>query len=190
MSTPKVVLRAMVLAMAAMVVVWFLVGLLLADTWQVVSVHRVAADETKIAALVADLGSWQQWSATDAKLGEPTTRAVEGAPATIGHRLVWSGPLGKAMLTLTAVDAGAVEYRFGMQTGTADQETARGSGRVQWRAAGGAVEVTWTDRGSWGSLAERWFGWFGALQERVRQFQVTSLQQLAARVEANSSGGR
>jgi hypothetical protein len=70
-------------------------------------------------------------------------------------------------LTRVAAKAGAVT--LSMQSG---------GGSIAWVASGGGSLVTWVDYGTWDSLVGRWVGWFGALQERVRQVQGTSLEGL------------
>jgi hypothetical protein len=183
MSTPRNFFKTMVLALAGMVLVYLGVGQVLATTWLVETKRSLAAKPEEVAALVGDLGTWSVWASTDANLGPETVRTVEGTPSTPGHRIVWSGPMGKAMLTLTAVTANSVDYSFGLQAPGGPNEAGRGSGRVEWRTEAGRCEVLWLDRGTWNNLPERWYGWFGALQEKVRQFQTTSLTGLQARLD-------
>jgi hypothetical protein len=183
MSTSRNFLKTMVLAMAGMVLVYLGVGQVLATAWQVETTRSLGAKPEDVAALVGDLRTWSEWASTDANLGPETVRAVEGTPATPGHRIVWSGQMGKAMLTLTAITPNSVDYSFGLQAPGGPDEAGRGSGRVEWRVDAGRCEVRWIDRGTWNNLPERWYGWFGALQEKVRQFQTTSLTGLQARLD-------
>lgn len=188
MSTTHNFFKTLVLTLAAMVLVYLGVGQVLANQWRVETTQSLAASEAQIASMVTDLSTWSRWSSTDANLGPDTVRTVAGTRGTVGHRIEWSGPMGKAFLTLSAVEERAIEYTFSLQAKDATDEANRGSGRVEWRADGTRCQVRWIDQGTWATLPERWYGWFGALQDRVQQFQVTSLQGLQASCEG--SGGQ
>lgn len=189
MSTSRKVFTAVVVALAAAILVLLGVGLLLAKDWRVETKTTLTAAPEQIAAFVSDLATWETWSSTDANLGSGTTRVVEGPKATVGQRIVWNGPLGTATLVLTAVTPDEVEYRFGGGNPAGDEPRLLGIGRVEWRAAAtGGTEVRWLDSGTWDGIVGRWFGWFGALQERVRQFQGTSLHTLQQVIDERSAG--
>lgn len=182
MSTSRVVFKSMVFACAGMVVVYFAVGHLLAEGWQMTSTRHIEAPPERIAAVVSDLSTWQQWASVDATLGPQTERSVFGEPGTVGHGLRWTGSLGSAVLTLRTVAPDAIEYEFGGETPAGEQRpTSRGE--ITWQQDARGCAVTWHDAGTWPNLAGRWWGWFGAMQVRMRQLQSSSLEGLAERVE-------
>lgn len=184
MSTSKFVLRAMVLTLAAMVLIFLVVGQFLASSWRVETSRRLSAPASKVAALVADLGTWSTWAAADVNLGAPTTRVVQGTAGTVGHALVWSGPMGSASMTLTAVGADYIEYGLGRAVAGNQMPVPKAGGRIEWRADGEQCEVRWIDNGELDTLALRWFGWFGAYQHRYQQVQNSSLTALDEKLRA------
>ncbi len=176
----------MVLALAGMVLVYFGVGCILADTWRVDTTRTVRASPEQVAGLVRDFRSWAKWSSVEVTLGPQTTREVTGEPGTVGHRIAWSGNQGKAMLTISTVAPGGIDYDFHSQGPQDSQLLPRGKGRVEWVPDTGGCRVHWHDESTVDSLPGRWFLWFGALQERVREMQGTSL---SAMEQAISEGG-
>ncbi len=179
MSTSQHFFRVLVFSLAGIILVGVGVGQLLADTWQVTTKRLLTASPEQVAALVNDFATWQKWSQADANLGPQTTRTVVGTAGAVGQQIVWSGPKGKATLTLSAATANSLDYQFNFQfAGEAAAPTPRGGGRVEWRAEGAGAEIRWVDSGAWDGLAGRWVGWFGALQEKVRQVQSSSLEAL------------
>ncbi len=187
MSTSRIVLRALVFSLVGMVAVTLGVGALLADHWEVQTTRVLATTPARVRALVGDLSTWADWSAVDSalavNLGTQTRSTVEGAPGTVGQRIVWTGPKGSWALTVTALGDDALEYGYARVDGTAPLAAAANGGRVTWVADGDRTRVTWIDRGTWDTLVQRWFGWFGALQQRVQQMQGSSLLALAEQLE-------
>jgi hypothetical protein len=184
MSTPKFVLRAMVASLAAMILIYLLVGQLLAKSWRVETTRSIAAPAARVAALVQDLASWSSWAGADVNLGSPTTRSVQGAVGTVGHGLVWTGPMGTASMTLTAVGTNHVEYGLGRSVANAATPSPKNGGRIEWQADGERCQVRWIDTGELDTLALRWFGWFGAYQHRYQQVQSSSLTGLEQKLTA------
>jgi hypothetical protein len=180
MSTTRNVFKAIVFALAGAILVFLLLGQMLADEWHVETRRTIAATPADIAAVVHDFGTWHEWSSADVNLGPQTTRRVDGEPGTVGHRIVWQGPKGTSTLLLSRVDQNGVEYTFRNELdGQPSGPSLRGGGTIQWAADGNGCVITWRDAGEWDSLAGRWIGWFGALQEKLRQWQGSSLEGLA-----------
>lgn len=178
MSTPKFVLRTVVLTLAASVLVFLGVGMILADQWQIVTYRTIPAPAAPLVARIVDLDSWQQWSAVDVDLGAPTERSYEGEAGQPGQKVAWRGPMGEAQLLLTGVADDGVDYAFAFRTGPEGSRSGgRLAGTIRWRPADGedGTVVVWTENGKLGSLMERWANWFGALQEVVKQQQGASL---------------
>lgn len=177
MSNVHFVLRALVLALAGSVLVFLGVGQVLADKWTVSTTRVMRLPSTQIAGSVQRLDEWVQWNALDFELGNPTTRTVTGTPGAPGQEAVWSGPKGKAVVVLDGVRSDGVDYRIGYLYRAGDVG-GKFSGSITWLPKDEGVEVTWSEQGKLGSLIERWTNWFGALQDKVRQIQSSSLQAL------------
>jgi hypothetical protein len=169
----------MVFALAGMVLVFVGVGYLLADQWHVDSARDIPVQRARVAALVGDLSTWADWASMDANLGPGTTRTVLGTPGTAGHALQWSGSRGMATLTLRRVTPDGIEYDFHGRGPQQQELQWRASGRIEWRETPDGCRVQWHDEGHWDSLAGRWIGWFGAMQQRAQEIQGTSLAGLA-----------
>lgn len=187
MSNLTFVFKAVTLSLAGALVVGYGVGHLLADRWEVTTSHTLKAKPEQVVAALHDLGSWQHWYGTKVDLGSPTKVEVQGAPGTVGHTLVWTGPQGQARLQLAALEPGVVEYDFGMRS-TDGSFGGSGKGRIEYRASGDGCLVRWTDRGVWDNVMLRWFGWFGALQERCKQIHDASLTGLERHLEEAATG--
>lgn len=175
----------MVLALAGMVLVYLGVGYMLADRWQVDTTRTVNASAERVGALVKNFATWATWSSMQANLGPNTRREITGQPGTVGQRITWTGSLGTATLTMTTVDATAMGYDFHLRRPDQSEAEAelRGRGALRWRAEGGGCSVAWHDEALLDSLPLRWFGWFGALQEHVREIQGTSLAGLQQAID-------
>lgn len=195
MSNSRIVFKALVFALAGAVLVYLGVGMLLANEWRVETQRTIRATPARVAAVVTDLGTWEKWSLASVNLGPQTTRSVVGAPGAAGQQLVWQGPRGKSVLELTRVDADGIDYSFRNELVDAPEAPqVLGGGQVRWSAAPDGCLVTWSDHGRWDHLAGRWIGWFGALQERMKQVEGASLEALDEFVQADerrdaASGG-
>lgn len=176
MSNSLYVLRTVVLTLAGSVLVFLLVGLVLADSWQVKTSRTIPTTSARVAAMITDLSQWSEWSALDFRLGNPTTREVTGAVGTVAQLATWRGPMGVATVKLTRVDADAVDYAIGYKYGPEGQSFGgKFTGTIEWHEAGESIEVTWTENGELANLMQRWSNWFGALQDKVQQVQRSSL---------------
>jgi hypothetical protein len=171
-TSQESVLRVVVLVLAGFVLVYFAVGSLLTKNWTVTSQAVVPGAPERVAALVGDLGSWASWSPIDVPLGPETVREATGAAGTVGQRILWRGAQGTMALELVEVSPAHVAYalRAGDPAGAVLK-----SGRITWTTVADGTRVEWREGGEYPDLAARWFGWFGAIQERVRAFQQASL---------------
>lgn len=173
-------IRTVVLAIAGSVLVFLLVGLMLADSWQVKTTRTIPAAPAVVAAKVTDLSEWPHWCALDFQLGNPTERSVVGAKGTTEQVATWTGPLGVATVKLTRVDPSAVDYLIGYKYGPDEQSFGgKFTGTIEWTASAeagsGGSAVTWVENGELTNLVQRWSNWFGALQDKVQQVQRSSL---------------
>ncbi|MFK7743016.1 MAG: hypothetical protein AB8H80_22070 [Planctomycetota bacterium] len=184
MSTPKFVLRTVAVTLAAMILVFFGVGYLLADSWQVATFRNIPEAMAPLAQRVGDLRSWQKWSSLEFALGNPTEVRFEGEAGKGGQRGIWTGPIGEAQIDLVRVaetaEEGAVDYVIGFRYGQDGQQAGgRFTGTIQWTRKGEReTQVVWTEDGQLPSMMARWSNWFGALQEKVKQVQGASLSGL------------
>lgn len=180
MSQTRTVFKGVVFSLAGAVLVVLGVGQVLAKEWKVETTRTLPVPPQQVAALVRDLASWSKWSAVEMNVGPQTSRVVEGQPGAVGQRIVWSGPRGKAVLTAVAVTDDSLDYTVGVVDADAGP-LARG--RVEWAAKGPGSTIRWVDQGVYPNVLLRWFGWFGALQEKVREMQGASLEALAQELE-------
>ena len=183
-------LRAMLFALAGMMLVFLLVGFVLADEWHMDTNRRVPASPERVAALVTDLSTWPRWTAMQADLGPQTTREIKGAPNTPGQAIEWSGLRGRGIVAVEAVGADRLEYVVKSQSAANEPAATFAKGRIEWKADGQGTRVTWHEEGQCRNLVERWFVWFGAVQERVRQIQAASLTGLTRDLEGDTGAAK
>lgn len=176
MSNTKFVLRTIVLALGGSVLVFYLVGLALADQWLVSTTRTIPAPAAQLAEKVVDLRQWPTWSAVDFQLGNPTKREFQGEAGKPNQIATWRGPKGIATVLLTRVAESDVDYSIGFKFGP-EGETFGGkfTGTISWNQQGNDTEVTWSEHGKLINLLQRWSNWFGALQVKVAQVQRASL---------------
>lgn len=179
MSPAKRLFQTLALTLGATVLIFFGVGFLLADHWQVDTTRTVAAPPAKVEALLRDFELWQQWSQMKIDLGNQGSREVTGTPGAIGHRVLWKGAQGDTMLTFREFAPGKLSYDYHSRLPEAGEPLLVGQGSITWVADGDGTKVTWHDEGRFPHFLMRWIGWFGALQEQVRQIQSSSLAGLA-----------
>jgi hypothetical protein len=174
------VLKVVVLVLAGFVLVYLGVGNFLAKSWTVTSQAVVQGAPERVAAAVADLGAWSTWSPLDVPLGPETRREVSGQAGAVGQSITWRGPQGTMTLKLVEVTPSHVDYvlRAGDQGGP-DLKI----GRIAWVAVADGTRIEWREGGFFPDFAARWFGWFGAIQERVRAFQQASLAGLQRAIQ-------
>ena len=84
-----------------------------------------------------------------------------------------------------AVREDGVDYEFTSRLGKEGKQDQIGRGSIRAVAAvgGQGTVVTWSDESSVSTFVERWFLWFGVLQEKAKEFQQASLQKLKQRAE-------
>ena len=184
MSNTQFVIRAIVFSLAGSVLVFLGVGQLLTDEWTVSTTKRMSVSPEAVAGAVKDLRRWDEWSAMKFTLGSPTRRSYEGEKGAPGQVEIWTGPLGRATVTLDAVTESGVDYRILFGTGTGEEAGTfkaggKFTGSIRWEEADSAVDVTWTERGQLSSTIQRWSSWFGALQLKVQTVQRASLHGLS-----------
>jgi hypothetical protein len=175
MSSTRIVLRALVFCLAGLVLVVMGVGQLLAKDWRVVTERRLLGSTERVATLVRDCTTWPRWCRLDIQLGPQTTREITGEAGAAGQRIVWSGARGRAVLAVTSVTADSLDYTVAFEV---EGSGPPGHGRFTWSQDGDGCRLRWSDEGSYANVILRWFGWFGALQERVKQIHASTFVEL------------
>ena len=175
--------RVILVALVGVVALFFGLGSILPQQWVVETSAHVPAEPPRVVALLADFGSWQKWSTLANSGRSSESVAVEGAPGTVGHQLAWRATDKEAVLRLARVDKGGIEYDFLSRLGAGEPLTALGHGSVRVEPDSGGAIVHWTDSAQITGFAQRWFAWFGAQQESVKQSQQASLAKLATVLE-------
>jgi hypothetical protein len=176
--------KTLVLMLAGSILVLYGIGAILSKQWSVETTRRLRTTPAALASQLTDLRAWMKWSLANIHLGSPTETKHEGEAGKVGQRVVWTGPLGRSVLTLHAVTPDAIEYAYSYErVGETGPPSANGSGRISWAVEGAECVVRWREGGEWENVIARWWGWFGAKQEKVGQFQISSLQSLQQELE-------
>jgi uncharacterized protein YndB with AHSA1/START domain len=175
-------LRVFVAAVAGTVALWFGVGAVIPDHYEVATTITIAAPPERVVPLLADFRSWRDWSALASTVRADTEFRVEGDAGVPGHRIVWRAGSQEALLQLTAAGAGGIEYDFLSRVDQDSAMTRHGHGFITAHADGAGSAVAWREE-MWPQGLQRWFAWFGAQQDAVRRFQAASLGALRARFE-------
>jgi Polyketide cyclase / dehydrase and lipid transport len=175
-------MRILVVTVAGVAVLFFALGSVLPDQWQVESTMRLPAQRARVVPLLQDFGKWQQWSSIASIERADTPAAVEGQPGTVGHQLVWRSADGEAALRLSRAGDDGIAYDFLSRLGT-EELRVQGHGDITVNPDGDGCLVRWRDVGVVASFAARWFAWFGAQQDAYQRFQESSLAGLRVAVE-------
>jgi Polyketide cyclase / dehydrase and lipid transport len=179
-------LRIGLFALLATVLLYFGLSSILPASWREETQVVIAAEPAKILPSLSDFRSWKEWTTLTATERTDTMVEIEGEAGKPGHAIVWKSNQNEASLRLVTVLADGVDYEFTSRLGKDGkmEQIGRGSLRVSPDAQGGGTKVTWADESSVGTFVERWFVWFGVLQEKAREFQLASLNKLKQRLEA------
>jgi len=148
------ILKWVVGALVALIVLLVVVGFFLPGTFTVVRSAEIAAPPDKVFALVADPRGWKQWSAWNRR--DPQMQIeYSGPPAGAGAKWAWkSKTQGDGEMTFTAVEPGkrvAFDLYF-PDFGTTSK------GELRFDPAGTGTRVTWTMNGDMG--ANPLYHWF------------------------------
>lgn len=173
-------------ALLATVLLYLGLSSILPSSWREQTQLDIQAEPAKALACFSDFRSWQEWTTLAATERTDTKVEIEGEPGKPGHAIVWKSNQNEASLRIVAVIADGVDYEFTSRLGKdgKSEQIGRGSLRAKAGDVAGSTKVTWTDESSVGTFVERWFVWFGVLQEKAREFQLASLNKLKQRLEA------
>ncbi len=178
-------LRIGLFALLATALIYFGLSSILPSSWKEETQIAIEADPSKVLPCVSDFRSWQEWTTIAATERTDTKVEIEGEAGKPGHAIVWRSNQNEAALRLVAVLPDGVDYEFTSRLGKEGktEQVGRGALRVRASVNGTGATVTWTDESSVGTFVERWFVWFGVLQEKAREFQQASLNKLKQRLE-------
>lgn len=175
---------AAVVAMLAVLAVYFGVGSQLHDHWRVETTRTLPVTVAQLQREVGDLSRWSQWCRMDVTLGATTECQASGTPGTKEQALTWRGSRGRVVLQLTTYDANhGLEYELSMQRSDGNGGVL-GTGGIAWSPVEHGTRVSWHEAGVFDSYPARWSGWFGALQQHVRDNQEASLGGLSQSFDA------
>lgn len=172
-------------ALLATCLLYFGLSAILSAGWQVQTQLAMDCEPSVVLPKLADFRSWQEWTTLAATERTDSKVEILGDAGKPGHAIVWRSNQNEAALRLVAVHEDGVDYEFTSRLGKDGKSEQIGRGSLRARKADGAgTMVTWTDESSVGTFVERWFVWFGVLQEKAREFQQASLSKLKQKLEA------
>lgn len=148
-------LKRILLAVAAVVLLFFGIGLVLPSQFKVQRSIDIAAPAERVYALISAPAQWPRWTVWNQR--DPAMKVdYSGPPAGQGASWSWQSTTeGNGKMEFTeAVPNQRIGYRltfpdYGMQS----------AGQVRLEPAGAGVRVTWTNEGDMGgNPVNRWFG--------------------------------
>ena len=179
-------LRIGLFALLATALLYFGLSSILPSGWREETQVVIEAEPAKVLACFTDFRIWQEWTTLTATERTDTKVEIEGEAGKPGHAIVWRSNQTEAALRMVSVLADGVDYEFTSRLGKdgKTEQIGRGSLRAKSGDSGSGTTVTWVDESQVGTFVERWFVWFGVLQEKAKEFQGASLQKLKQRLEA------
>jgi hypothetical protein len=179
-------LRIGLFALLATALLYFGLSSILPSGWREETQVVIEAEPAKVLACFTDFRIWQEWTTLTATERTDTKVEIEGEAGKPGHAIVWRSNQNEAALRMVSVLADGVDYEFTSRLGKdgKTEQIGRGSLRAKAVDSGSGTAVTWVDESQVGTFVERWFVWFGVLQEKAKEFQGASLQKLKQRLEA------
>ncbi len=179
-------LRIGLFALLATILLYFGLSSILPSGWREETQVGIDAEMARILPCFSDFRSWQEWTTLTGTERTDTKVEIEGEPGKPGHAIVWKTNQNEAALRIVAVLDDGVDYEFTSRLGKEGATDSIGRGSLRAKAGDTAAKtiVTWADESSVSTLFERWFVWFGVLQEKAKEFQLASLNKLKQRLEA------
>lgn len=146
-------LKWILIAIAALLAIFFGVGMMLPGSYHVERSVEIEAPVASVHALVGDLRAWEEW--TPWKEEDPTIETTFGATtAGVGAHQHWTGESGSGELTFTRCDpAAGVAYDLAFEQGKY-----RSIGEIRYEPAGDVTRVVWVMDGKNEGVLARWFG--------------------------------
>lgn len=179
-------LRIGLFALLATVLLYFGLSSILPSGWRVETHIAIEAEVAQVLPCLSDFRQWQEWTTLAATERTDTKVEIEGEAGKAGHAIVWRSNQNEASLRLVAVVPDGVDYEFTSRLGKEGKAEQVGCGSLRAKVgdSGRGAKVVWADESSVGTFVERWFVWFGVLQEKAKEFQTASLNKLKQRLEA------
>lgn len=176
-------LRVFLVAIVGVVALWFGISSILPQQWQVETTISVPAPPGRVLPLLRDFGAWRRWSTISTAQRADTKVAVEGEPGQAGHRLTWQTGGNQGELRMVAAGPEGVDYEVWSRLGVGTTPVRIGTGAIRVAPEDGGSRIVWRDQGRAEAFVDRWFAWFGAQQEGVRQMQESGLTRLRVELE-------
>ena len=138
-------LKIILLAIAAAIVVFVIVAAMQPDEFRVSRSATVAAPTAKVFAQVNELRKWEAWNPWG-KLDPAMKLAYDGPPSGNGASYHWAGNNQVGEGRLTIVESRASEY-IRLKLEFMKPFTATNTGEFTFRPEGGGTAVTWSMNG-------------------------------------------
>lgn len=140
-------LKKILVALVAIVLLVVLSGFLLPTTWNVERSVTIDSGPERIYPLVSDLRRWPQWVAWTRESDPTLTHTFGGAPQGDGAVMEWrSDRMGRGQLTITeSHPEKGVKYRL-----LVEDRQLESHGSIEFAADGKGTRVTWRDAGDLG----------------------------------------
>ena len=142
----------------AFVVLFLLVGSFLPATYWLERSMVINAPPVKVFGIVADLKTWEDWTAWNLKMDPTMKRTFTGATNGLVSGMSWEGSkVGQGEMMLAKMAApNSLSYGLSFDHGKYSSV-----GKFQFEPAGAGTKVTWSDSGSLGANpVNRWAGLF------------------------------
>lgn len=146
------------LGLLAFVVLLVLVGLVLPSQYRLERSIDIKAPPAKVFTIVADLKTWEDWTAWNLKMDPTLKRTFKGPSAAISSGMSWEGQkTGQGEMTLTKLTAPSflsydLQFEHGKYTSV---------GEFKFEPVAGGTHVVWSDAGDLGrNPINRWAGVF------------------------------
>lgn len=141
------------IVIAVMLVLGFVVGAFLPDSYHVERVQVIKAEPAMIHLLVTDLMRWPEWAPWQET--DPSIETTYGTITSgVGAYQSWIGKSGDGMLTITASSPeSGIEYDLSF-----DEGQYVSSGAINYHVTAEGTEVTWQMNGEMQGTVEKYFG--------------------------------
>lgn len=177
--------KRIVAILAALVVIFLLVGFLLPGRYQVKRQTVIKASSGAVYESISDLTTWPEWTAWNKTRYPDMQVSFDGRPGRVGASYSWEGSTsGKGKLVLVEVDPeSGVVFKLEFEDG---QFVCDGS--ILFEEEGDDQRVTWTMNGELGANPiNRYFGLM--MDGMMGPDFETGLKQLKARAEKRDQEG-
>ena len=151
-------LKKLLFGLLIFVALFLLAGFVLPATYRIEHSLVINAPAVKVFGIVADLKTWEDWTAWNLKMDPTMKRTFAGPTNGLVSGMSWEGSkVGQGEMKLAKIAAPKLlSYDLAFDHGKYTSV-----GEFQFEPAGTGTKVTWSDAGSLGdNPINRWFGLF------------------------------